>query len=98
MDFSFPPSSSLLNKSDGYSMVSTGAERVWAELYLSQKSALEDKCRVALVPEMNAARALIGDVCAAQWHVYVDAETRGLTRDLNQIHLQLQSVRKKYSI
>ena len=77
--------------SDGYTLVSSGGDRVWAELYLAHKSALEDRCRVALVPEMNAARSLVGDVCAAQWHVYVDAETRGTTRDLTALHAQLQS-------
>ena len=96
---------------EGYTSVSNAAERVWGELYLTQKQLLEDRCKVAqsrvhcnqqtvqvaLVPEMNAARALIGECCAAQWQSYVDTEIRGPARDLNQIHVQLQSVKQTFT-
>ena len=52
---------------EGSSLVSTAACRVWEELYLAKKQLLEETFRTALVPEINAARALVGEMASRQW-------------------------------
>uniref|UniRef100_A0A915IK38 WD repeat and FYVE domain-containing protein 3 n=1 Tax=Romanomermis culicivorax TaxID=13658 RepID=A0A915IK38_ROMCU len=81
---------------EGALLIANSARRLWEELFLSKKSMVEEIFHVSLVPEINAARALVGELANRCWHSTVDGETRGVvSRDAFQIHLQLQSKLQK---
>lgn len=78
---------------EGSLLVANAARRVWEEMFLSKKQTIEELFRTALVPEINAARALVGEAANRSWRNFVDGETRGsVSKDAFQIHSQLQSV------
>lgn len=54
-------------------MVANAARRVWEEMFLAKKQALEESFRMSLVPEINAARALLGEAANRCWQNFVDS-------------------------
>lgn len=77
---------------DGCTQVTAAACHVWEELYMAKKQLLEEKFNTALVVEVNAARALCGEIASHHWQSFVDGEIRGTQRDLANLHQQIQSV------
>ncbi|KFD55878.1 hypothetical protein M513_03317 [Trichuris suis] len=77
---------------DGFGVVANTAKRVWEELFLSKKQVLEEALSVAVVPEVNAMRAVAADSASQHWLTFIDNEVKGFGgKESSQIHAQLQS-------
>ncbi|CAL1540510.1 unnamed protein product [Lymnaea stagnalis] len=89
----------------GMQLVSTAAKRVWDELYIYKKPALEDVFRTQLnsssptktiaPPDINAVRLLIQEAASKIWVSYAENERKSSFLQIDKLQNQIQSKLQK---
>lgn len=88
-----------LNQFQGRNLIVGAAFRVWEELYVCKKPAIEEVFKVTLTPPINNAKApdlaatreQIMELASKLWFNYIDAERKASYRIPWEIHNQIQS-------
>lgn len=91
--------SSLMNQHQGKNLIVSAACRVWEELYVCKKPAIEEVFKITLTPPPNNAKApalsatreQIIDAASKLWYHYVDLERKASYRVPWELHSQIQS-------
>ncbi|KAF7272906.1 hypothetical protein GWI33_014343 [Rhynchophorus ferrugineus] len=89
----------LLNAHQGRNLMATAAARVWEELYVCKKPAIEEVFKVTLqspninakAPDLTVVREQVYDAALRLWLNYIDAERKAVYRVPWELHNQLQS-------
>ncbi|XP_050299394.1 WD repeat and FYVE domain-containing protein 3 [Anthonomus grandis grandis] len=87
-----------LTSHQGKNLMATAATRVWEELYVCKKPAIEEVFKITLpipapnakAPELSKAREQIYDSAVKLWLNYVDAERKAAGKVPWELHNQLQ--------
>lgn len=90
---------SLLNQHQGRNLLVGAASRVWEELYVCKKPAIEEVFKISLTPPANNAKApalsatreQVIDAASKLWFNYVDMERKSTYRVPWELHNQIQS-------
>ncbi|XP_064637335.1 WD repeat and FYVE domain-containing protein 3-like isoform X3 [Lineus longissimus] len=90
---------------EGLQLIANAATRVWEELYVCKKPALEEIFKVTLstnsdtpkisTPELNLVRPLIFESAARMWVAFVESERKSTFTEREIIKSQIQSVSGK---
>ncbi|XP_044743172.1 WD repeat and FYVE domain-containing protein 3 isoform X2 [Chrysoperla carnea] len=88
-----------LTQHQGRNLMAGAALRVWEELYVCKKPAIEEVFKVSLpsppqnarAPELGAVRELVCEAATRLWLNYVDAERKATYRAPWELHSQIQS-------
>lgn len=91
--------SHLVSQHQGKNLIVSAAYRVWEELYVCKKPAIEEVFKVTLTPPANNAKApaltatreQIIDAASKLWYHYVDLERKASYRVPWELHSQIQS-------
>jgi hypothetical protein len=82
----------------GQNLLKNAAKRVWDELYVSKRPALEEVFRTSFgtansTPELGSIRSQISDQANKSWHIYLDLEKRSMYSKTQawEFHTQLES-------
>lgn len=89
----------LLNQHQGRNLIVGAAHRVWEELYVCKKPAIEEVFKITLTtppsnakaPSLTATREQVIDSASKLWYNYVDMERKSTYRVPWEIHNQIQS-------
>lgn len=89
----------LLNQHQGKNLIAGAAFRVWEELYVCKKPAIEEVFKISLAPPTNNAKApdlaitreQVIESATKLWLNYVDAEKKATYRVPWELHNQIQS-------
>lgn len=89
----------FLNQHQGRNLIVGAAYRVWEELYVCKKPAIEEVFKVTLTapasnakaPSLTTTREQVIDVATKLWHNYVDLERKSSYRVPWELHNQIQS-------
>lgn len=89
----------LLNHHQGRNLIVGAAFRVWEELYVCKKPAIEEVFKISLTPPAHNAKAPDLTVTRDQviesaiklWHIYIDSEKKATCRVPWELHNQIQS-------
>ncbi|XP_023930684.1 WD repeat and FYVE domain-containing protein 3 [Lingula anatina] len=88
---------------EGQILVAAAAKRVWEELYVCKKPAIEEVFKVSLnggdvggasrihTPELSSVRLQIQEAASRVWHQFLENEKRTSLRDSEKLTMQLQS-------
>ncbi|GFS12293.1 WD repeat and FYVE domain-containing protein 3 [Elysia marginata] len=89
----------------GMQLVSAAAKRVWDELYIYKKPALEDLFRVQFnnhspaktiaTPELNSVRLMVQEPASKIWVAYAEAERKSTFLHIDKLQNQIQSKLQK---
>lgn len=93
------PRDNYLNQHQGRNLITGAAHRVWEELYVCKKPAIEEVFKITLsmpasnskAPSLNTTREQVIDAAHKLWCNYVDSERRSTYRVPWEIHNQIQS-------
>lgn len=93
------PRDNYLNQHQGQNLISGAANRVWEELYVCKKPAIEEVFKFTLstpvqnakAPSLNTTREQVIDSAHKLWCNYVDSERKATFRVPWEIHNQIQS-------
>nr|XP_029733035.1 LOW QUALITY PROTEIN: WD repeat and FYVE domain-containing protein 3-like [Aedes albopictus] len=88
-----------LNHHQGTNLIGNAASRVWEELYVCKKPAIEEVFKISLTPpmsnrkapDMTITREQILDAATKLWLSYVDGEKRAQDRIPWELHNNIQS-------
>ncbi|KAL1508880.1 hypothetical protein ABEB36_003702 [Hypothenemus hampei] len=88
-----------LNAHQGRNLMATAAIRVWEELYVCRKPAIEEAFKVTLpspnanakAPDLLAVRELVYDAAVRLWLNYIESERKAAYKVPWELHNQLQS-------
>ncbi|KAL1139731.1 hypothetical protein AAG570_006709 [Ranatra chinensis] len=86
-----------LTSRQGQNLIGVAARRVWDELYICKKPAIEEVFKMTLTgpnnkaPELSAIRDQVCDIASKIWLTYVDAERKASYRNPWEMHNQIQS-------
>lgn len=89
----------FLNQHQGRNLITGAAHRVWEELYVCKKPAIEEVFKITLTtptnnakaPSLNSTREQVIDSANKLWCNYVDSERKATYRVPWEIHNQIQS-------
>ncbi|XP_066149954.1 WD repeat and FYVE domain-containing protein 3 [Euwallacea fornicatus] len=89
----------LLNAHQGRNLMATAATRVWEELYVCKKPAIEEVFKVTLpppnlnakAPDLVAVREQIYEAAVKLWLNYIESERKAAYKVPWELHNQLQS-------
>ncbi|XP_060523655.1 WD repeat and FYVE domain-containing protein 3 [Cylas formicarius] len=89
----------FLNSHQGRNLMATAASRVWEELYVCKKPAIEEVFKVTLAPpgscskapDLSTVREQVYDAAIRLWLNYIDAERKATYRVPWELHNQIQS-------
>lgn len=90
----------LLNQHQGRNLISGAAYRVWEELYVGKKPAIEEVFKISLspppsnakAPSLTITREQVIDLASKLWYNYVDVEKKAATYRVPwELHNQIQS-------
>lgn len=89
----------FLNQHQGKNLIVGAAYRVWEELYVCKKPAIEEVFKISLTapvanakaPSLTTTREQVIDAASKLWYNYVDAERKAAYRVPWEIHNQIQS-------
>lgn len=89
----------LLNQHQGKNLIAGAAFRVWEELYVCKKPAIEEVFKISLAtpgsnakaPDLTLTREQIIESATRLWFNYVDAERKATYRVPWELHNQIQS-------
>lgn len=89
----------LLNQHQGRNLIVGAAYRVWEELYVCKKPAIEEVFKITLTapptsakaPTLTATREQVIDSASKLWYNYVDLEKKASYRVPWELHNQIQS-------
>lgn len=89
----------FLNQHQGKNLIVGAAFRVWEELYVCKKPAIEEVFKISLTtpvantkaPSLTTTREQVIDAASKLWYNYVDAERKAAYRVPWEIHNQIQS-------
>ncbi|XP_074647224.1 WD repeat and FYVE domain-containing protein 3-like [Tubulanus polymorphus] len=96
---------------EGLLLIATAAKRVWEELYVCKKPAIEEILKVSLnlndvtsssssrisTPDLNAARLLISESASRIWVNFLEAERKTTVLGAEKIQSQIQSKLQRMS-
>lgn len=93
------PRDNYLNQHQGRNLITGAAHRVWEELYVCKKPAIEEVFKITLslpvnnskAPSLNTTREQVIDSAHKLWCNYVDSERKSTYRVPWEIHNQIQS-------
>ncbi|XP_036321880.1 WD repeat and FYVE domain-containing protein 3 isoform X2 [Rhagoletis pomonella] len=93
------PKDEDLNQLQGRNLIVGAAFRVWEELYVCKKPAIEEVFKVSLTPpppnskapDLQSTREQVMELASKLWFNYVDAERKASYRIPWEIHNQIQS-------
>ncbi|XP_037812431.1 WD repeat and FYVE domain-containing protein 3 isoform X2 [Lucilia sericata] len=93
------PKDEDLNQLQGRNLIVGAAFRVWEELYVCKKPAIEEVFKVSLcappanskAPDLQTTREQVMELASKLWFNYVDAERKASYRIPWEIHNQIQS-------
>lgn len=86
------------NTRQGHNLMSVAAKRVWEELYVCKKPAIEEVFKVPLglinnkVPDLLSVRDLVLEAATKLWLNYIEMERKSLYRAPLELQYQIQSV------
>lgn len=89
---------------EAHNLTSVAARRVWEELYVCKKPAIEEVFKVSLsnsnnqVPDLLNVREQVIESATKLWLNYVDMERKSLYRMPWELHNQIQSASLKFPI
>lgn len=91
-----------LTSHQGQNLMATAATRVWEELYVCKKPAIEEVFKISLpppvgnerAPELSVVREYIYEAATRLWLNYVVLERKASYRVPWELHNQIQSVRQ----
>ncbi|XP_050525205.1 WD repeat and FYVE domain-containing protein 3 isoform X2 [Daktulosphaira vitifoliae] len=82
----------------GQNLMAVAAKRVWEELYISKKPAIEEVFKIPLpkglnnkAPDLHSVRELIYETAQKHWLTYIDMEKRSLYKMPWELQTQIQS-------
>lgn len=89
----------LLTQHQGKNLIVSAAYRVWEELYVCKKPAIEEVFKISLTapasnakaPTLSATREQVIDAASKLWYNYVDMERKATYRVPWEFHNQIQS-------
>lgn len=89
----------LLNQHQGRNLIVGAAFRVWEELYVCKKPAIEEVFKISLTspqtnakaPDLTATREQVIESAVKLWHIYIDSEKKATCRVPWELHNQIQS-------
>lgn len=89
----------LLNQHQGKNLIVSAAYRVWEELYVCKKPAIEEVFKISLTPPpsnskaptMSTTREQVIEAASKLWYNYVDMERKASYRVPWEFHNQIQS-------
>ncbi|XP_055300472.1 WD repeat and FYVE domain-containing protein 3 isoform X2 [Sitodiplosis mosellana] len=89
----------LLNQHQGKNLIVGAAHRVWEELYVCKKPAIEEVFKISLTtppsnakaPTLSATREQVIDAASKLWYNYVDMERKATYRVPWEFHKEIQS-------
>lgn len=89
----------MLNQHQGRNLIVSAAYRVWEELYVCKKPAIEEVFKITLTnlpnnakaPALTATREQVIDSASKLWYNYVDLERKASYRVPWELHTQIQS-------
>lgn len=89
----------FLNQHQGRNLIVGAAYRVWEELYVCKKPAIEEVFKISLTtpasnakaPALTSTREQVIDSASKLWYNYVDMERKAIYRVPWEIHNQIQS-------
>lgn len=93
-----------LTSHQGHNLMAVAAMRVWEELYVCKKPAIEEVFKVTLVPPTGNERApdlaivrdQVSEAATKLWLNYVDLERKASYRVPWELHNQIQSVSPRF--
>ena len=82
--------------SDAQNLTSVAAKRVWEEMYISKKPAIEESFKTSLggtnkVPSLDFVRDTLREPSLKLWLSYIEAERRSAYRTVLEVPNQIQS-------
>lgn len=86
-----------LNSREGQNLMAIAAKRVWDELYICKKPAIEEVFKITLsspnnkAPDLTSVREQLYDSANRLWLNYVDLERKASYRNPWELHNQIQS-------
>lgn len=88
-----------LNQHQGRNLIVGAAFRVWEELYVCKKPAIEEVFKISLTspptnakaPDLTATREQVIESAVKLWHNYIDSEKKATCRVPWELHNQIQS-------
>ncbi|BES87468.1 Beach [Nesidiocoris tenuis] len=86
-----------LTSRQGQNLIGVAARRVWDELFVCKKPAIEEVFKMTLAssnnktPELSAIRESIIDAATKVWLTYVDSERKATYKNPWEMHNQIQS-------
>lgn len=89
----------LLNQHQGKNLIAGAAFRVWEELYVCKKPAIEEVFKISLTapvnnakaPDMTTTREQVIDAATKVWLTYIESERKSTYRIPWELHNQIQS-------
>ena len=89
----------LLNQHQGRNLIVGAAFRVWEELYVCKKPAIEEVFKITLTnpppnakaPDLSTTREQVIEAAVKLWHVYIDNEKKATRHVPWELHNQIQS-------
>ncbi|XP_050428058.1 WD repeat and FYVE domain-containing protein 3 [Adelges cooleyi] len=82
----------------GQNLMAVAAKRVWEELYISKKPAIEEVFKIPLpmspnnkAPDLHSVRELIYEIAQKHWLTYIDMEKKSLYKMPWELQTQIQS-------
>ncbi|XP_025205063.1 WD repeat and FYVE domain-containing protein 3 [Melanaphis sacchari] len=82
----------------GHNLMTVAAKRVWEELYISKKPAIEEVFKIPLpmspnnkAPDLCSVRELIYETAQKHWLTYIDMEKKSLYKMPWELQTQIQS-------
>lgn len=89
----------LLNQHQGRNLIVGAAFRVWEELYVCKKPAIEEVFKISLTapqanakaPDLTTTRDQVIESAIKLWHSYIDSEKKATCRVPWELHNQIQS-------
>lgn len=88
-----------LNQFQGRNLMVGAAFRVWEELYVCKKPAIEEVFKISLTappsnakaPDLTTTREQVIESAVKLWHIYIDSEKKATCRVPWELHNQIQS-------
>ncbi|XP_063226772.1 WD repeat and FYVE domain-containing protein 3 isoform X2 [Bacillus rossius redtenbacheri] len=86
-----------LTSQQGHNLMAVAAERVWEELYVCKKPAIEEVFKITLsspnnkAPDLEVVRDQVHETANRLWLNYVDTERKSFGRIPWEVHNQIQS-------
>ena len=95
-----------LTSHQGHNLMAVAATRVWEELYVCKKPAIEEVFKITLpvpignerAPELSVIRDQVHDAATKLWLNYVVMERKASYRVPWELHNQIQSVNTRFHI